>query len=254
MRLSGRRRWSRAAARESGRRSRCGWPKRARTCGQLPDESRGAEEKLRADQQMGRRRGACRRTWAGRRGAAPGGRRSRAGLARHSGEQRGDREARRIFDVTEEDYRAVIEVNLTGLLLPRRVRPPPARGEGAGKVINISSVHEELPFPDFTAYCMAKGGLKMMMRNLAVELAPLGITVNNIAPGAMETPMNSKLLNDPSCSSAAGEHPAAPPGKPRTSRAWRRSWRRPMRTTSPARPSWWTADCSGTTASSERMG
>jgi len=58
-------------------------------------------------------------------------------------------------------------------------------------------VHEELPFPNFTAYCMAKGGLKMMMRNLAIELAPLGITVNNIAPGAIETPINHKLLNDP---------------------------------------------------------
>ena len=44
---------------------------------------------------------------------------------------------------------------------------------------------------------MAKGGLKMMMRNLAIELAPLGITLNNIAPGAIETPINSKLLNDP---------------------------------------------------------
>jgi glucose 1-dehydrogenase len=64
-------------------------------------------------------------------------------------------------------------------------------------VINISSVHEELPFPNFTPYCMTKGGMKMMMRNLAIELAPLGITVNNIAPGAIETPINSKLLNDP---------------------------------------------------------
>ena len=52
-------------------------------------------------------------------------------------------------------------------------------------------MHEELPFPNFTAYCMSKGGLKMMMRNLAIELAPLGITVNNIAPGAIETPINA---------------------------------------------------------------
>ena len=68
---------------------------------------------------------------------------------------------------------------------------------GPGKVINISSVHEELPFPHFTAYCMSKGGLKMMTRNLAIELAPLGITINNIAPGAIETPINAKLLSDP---------------------------------------------------------
>ena len=64
-------------------------------------------------------------------------------------------------------------------------------------MINISSVHEELPFPHFTPYCMAKGGLKMMMRNLAIELAPLGITVNNIAPGAIETPINRKPAEDP---------------------------------------------------------
>lgn len=66
-----------------------------------------------------------------------------------------------------------------------------------GRVINISSVHEELPFPHFTAYCASKGGMKMMMRNLAVELGPHGITVNNVAPGAIETPINTKLLNNP---------------------------------------------------------
>jgi glucose 1-dehydrogenase len=66
-----------------------------------------------------------------------------------------------------------------------------------GRVINISSVHEELPFPNFTPYCMAKGGLKMMMRNLAIELGPLGITVNNIAPGAIETPINRSLMSNP---------------------------------------------------------
>ncbi len=101
-------------------------------------------------------------------------------------------------DVTERDYRAVIGVDMDG---PFFVTQAFARHrvavKQAGKVINISSVHEELPFPHFTAYCMAKGGLKMMMRNLAIELAPLGITVNNIAPGAIETPINAKLLNDP---------------------------------------------------------
>jgi glucose 1-dehydrogenase len=58
-------------------------------------------------------------------------------------------------------------------------------------------VHEELPFPHFASYCASKGGMKMLMRNLAVELAPFGITINNIAPGAIETPINTKLLNDP---------------------------------------------------------
>ena len=61
----------------------------------------------------------------------------------------------------------------------------------------MSSVHEDLPFPNFTPYCASKGGLKMMTRNLAIELAPYGITVNSIAPGAIETAINTKLLNDP---------------------------------------------------------
>jgi glucose 1-dehydrogenase len=102
------------------------------------------------------------------------------------------------IDVTEEDYRAVIEVNLSGPFFVTQEFARHRRDvKGGGKIINISSVHEELPFPNFTAYCMAKGGLKMMMRNLAIELAPMGITVNNVAPGAIETPINKKLLSDP---------------------------------------------------------
>ena len=66
-----------------------------------------------------------------------------------------------------------------------------------GKIINISSVHEELPFPHFSTYCASKGALKMLCRDLAIELAPLNITINNIAPGAIQTPINTKLLNSP---------------------------------------------------------
>jgi len=69
--------------------------------------------------------------------------------------------------------------------------------KAGGKVINISSVHEELPFPHFASYCASKGGVKMLTRNLGVELAPFGITINSIAPGAIETPINKNLLNDP---------------------------------------------------------
>jgi glucose 1-dehydrogenase len=102
------------------------------------------------------------------------------------------------LDVSEEDYRAVIEVNMTApFFLAQTFVRKLVDERRPGKVINISSVHEELPFPHFTPYCMAKGGLKMMMRNLAVELGSCGVTVNNIAPGAIETPINKKMLSDP---------------------------------------------------------
>jgi glucose 1-dehydrogenase len=102
------------------------------------------------------------------------------------------------LDVTEHDYRAVIDVNLTGAFFATQTFARHCRdAKHGGKVINNSSVHEELPFPHFTAYCASKGGLKMMMRNLAIELASLGITINNVCPGAIETPINAKLLSDP---------------------------------------------------------
>jgi glucose 1-dehydrogenase len=102
------------------------------------------------------------------------------------------------WEVTEADYDLVLNINLRGAIFATQafvrhrmeVKQP-------GKVINVSSVHEDLPFPHFTSYCASKGGMKMTMRNLSIELAPFGITVNNIAPGAIETPINTKLLNDP---------------------------------------------------------
>jgi glucose 1-dehydrogenase len=102
------------------------------------------------------------------------------------------------WEVTEEDYNTVIAVNQTGVFFTtQRFVQQLIAAKLGGKIVNISSVHEELPFPHFSAYCMSKGALKMMTRNLAIELAPLGININNIAPGAIETPINTKLLNDP---------------------------------------------------------
>ncbi|MCF4968649.1 MULTISPECIES: SDR family NAD(P)-dependent oxidoreductase [Nostocales] len=102
------------------------------------------------------------------------------------------------WEVTEADYDAVMNVNLKGVFFATQsfVQHLIAT-QRTGKIINISSVHEELPFPNFTAYCVSKGGMKMLTRNLAVELGALGITINNVAPGAIETPINTKLLNDP---------------------------------------------------------
>jgi glucose 1-dehydrogenase len=93
----------------------------------------------------------------------------------------------------------VLDVNLKGVFFTtQEVVQRWIAAKCRGKIINISSVHEELPFPHFASYCASKGGLKMLMRDLAIELAPFGIIVNNIAPGAIETPINKALLNDPS--------------------------------------------------------
>ena len=101
------------------------------------------------------------------------------------------------WEVTEADYDNVLNVNLKGVFFATQtVVQHLMETKRTGKIINISSVHEELPFPHFTSYCASKGGVKMMMRNLAIELGPLGITINNVAPGAIETPINTKLLND----------------------------------------------------------
>jgi glucose 1-dehydrogenase len=101
------------------------------------------------------------------------------------------------WDITESDYDAVLDLNLKGtFFMTQAFVKHLVDTKRMGKIINISSVHEEMTFPHFTVYCASKGGLKMMMRNLAVELGPLGITINNIAPGAIETPINTELLND----------------------------------------------------------
>jgi len=100
-------------------------------------------------------------------------------------------------DTSETDYDQVMSVNLRGPFFltqafVRRLRD----AKKSGRIINISSVHEDMAFPGFATYCSSKGGLRMLMRDLAVELGPLGITVNNVAPGAIATPINTSLLED----------------------------------------------------------
>jgi glucose 1-dehydrogenase len=99
------------------------------------------------------------------------------------------------WDVTEADYDAVLDVNLKGAFFltqafVRRLRD----AKLPGRIINMSSVHEDMVFPNFSTYCVSKGGMRMLMRDLSVELGPLGITVNNIAPGAVSTPINTKMM------------------------------------------------------------
>ena len=99
------------------------------------------------------------------------------------------------WDVTEADYDLVLNVNLKGAFFLTQAFVRKLRdAKKPGRVINISSVHEDMVFPHFSTYCASKGAMRMLMRDLAVELGPLGITVNNIAPGAVDTPINTSLL------------------------------------------------------------
>ncbi|TKI07249.1 SDR family NAD(P)-dependent oxidoreductase [Martelella alba] len=120
------------------------------------------------------------------------------------------------IDIAEADYDAVLDVNLKGTFFMTQAFVRHLRSANRpGRIINVSSVHEELPFPHFTTYCASKGGLKMLMRNLAIELAPFGITVNNIAPGAIETPINTRLMHSPELLKALiGNIPLGRLGKP----------------------------------------
>lgn len=105
---------------------------------------------------------------------------------------------RPFLEVTDEEWNRVLQVNLFGAFAVHQsaARHMVKQGDG-GKLINISSVHEDIPFPRYAAYCASKGGTRMLMRNMAIELAPYQINVNNIAPGAIATPINQKVLDDP---------------------------------------------------------
>jgi glucose 1-dehydrogenase len=95
-------------------------------------------------------------------------------------------------------WQKVIAVDLTGpFLCAKAAANEMIRQSGGGRIINISSIHEDLPMPTNAPYCAAKGGLRMLMRTIAVELAPHKITVNNIAPGAIYTPIDKDVQSDP---------------------------------------------------------
>ncbi len=101
------------------------------------------------------------------------------------------------IEVAEADYDKVLDVNMKGpfFLTQYFVKKLIAAGK-AGRVVNISSVHEDMAFPNFSTYCVSKGGLRMFTHTLAVELGPKNITINNIAPGAVETPINKNLMGN----------------------------------------------------------
>jgi glucose 1-dehydrogenase len=103
-----------------------------------------------------------------------------------------------ILDTTEEQYERVLAINLKSAFFGTQLaaRQFIAQGHG-GLVLNISSVHEEWPMPGNVAYCVAKGGTRMLARTAGVELGPHGIRVVNIGPGAVATPINASTLDDP---------------------------------------------------------
>jgi len=101
-------------------------------------------------------------------------------------------------DTPIDVWNKIMAVNLTGPFLCSRDAARQMVKQGTpGRIINISSVHEDLPMPTNAPYCAAKGGLRMLMRTICVELAPHGITVNNIGPGAIDTPMDAPLKAEP---------------------------------------------------------
>jgi glucose 1-dehydrogenase len=102
-------------------------------------------------------------------------------------------------DMTLDKWNKVLGVNLTGQFLCARAAvreflrrgPVPAVSSATGKIIHMSSVHQEIPWAGHANYATSKGGIKMLMESLAQEVAPHGIRVNGIAPGAIRTPINT---------------------------------------------------------------
>ena len=115
-----------------------------------------------------------------------------------------------------DQWNKIIAVNLTGpfLCMQAAAKQMIAQG-GGGRIINISSIHQDLPMTGNAPYCASKGGLRMLMRTVAVELAPQGITVNNIGPGAIFTPIDADVQANPEMEKALmAEIPLARWGKP----------------------------------------
>jgi glucose 1-dehydrogenase len=110
-----------------------------------------------------------------------------------------------LLEVAEENWDKTLAVDLKGPFLCLQAAARQMAVNGGGSIVNISSIHEDVPFPGFTAYCAAKGGLRMLMRNAALELAVHDIRVNNIAPGAIATPINAATLADPAKVKRLGE-------------------------------------------------
>jgi len=103
-----------------------------------------------------------------------------------------------ILDTTESQYEKVMAVNLKSAFFGTQLAAKQmiAQGDG-GRIINISSVHEDWPMPGNTPYCLSKGGMRMLTRTAGVELGPHGVCVVGVGPGAVATPINTSTMADP---------------------------------------------------------
>jgi glucose 1-dehydrogenase len=125
------------------------------------------------------------------------------------------------WEVPADLWQRILAVNLSGPFFcaqaaARQMIRQNSEGQGdSGRIINISSVHEDMPMPTNAPYCATKGALRMLMRTIAVELAPHRITVNNIGPGAIDTPLDRPTKDDPQkLKTLLGEIPLGRMGRP----------------------------------------
>jgi len=103
-----------------------------------------------------------------------------------------------VLDTTEEQYEKVLEINLKSAFFGTQIAAKQMiKQGGGGRIINITSVHEDWPMPGNIAYCLSKGGVRMLTRTAGVELAEHGVLVAGVAPGAVATPINVSTMNDP---------------------------------------------------------
>jgi glucose 1-dehydrogenase len=121
-----------------------------------------------------------------------------------------------LVDMPLEDWNKVLGVNLTGAFLCSREFARALRDKNApGVIVNVSSVHEVIPWKRFSHYAASKGGLKLFGQSIAKELAPHGIRVVAVGPGAIETPINDSILDDPEKRAEVESHiPQGRWGKP----------------------------------------
>ena len=103
-----------------------------------------------------------------------------------------------VLDTTEQQYEKVLEINLKSAFFGTQLAAKQMIKQGTGgRIVNITSVHEDWPMPGNIAYCLSKGAMRMLARTAGVELAPHKILVAGVGPGAVATPINTSTMNDP---------------------------------------------------------